>query len=79
MGVSFLVFQSQGNGGVVVNSSNLQLATQEGVGSPIVGLKFNNVQVPKGATVLSAAIEFVLTGTSSGAVVLDIWGDASAE
>src|SRR3989344_2557100 len=67
-----------GSGAIDLTSSDLELGA-EGGGSKLqsVGMRFNNVSVPQGATVVSAYIEFEVDEIDSISTNLTIWGEAS--
>jgi len=46
-------------------------------GAEIVGLRFNNINIPQGATITSAKLQFQAHEDSSGAAELSIYGDLS--
>ncbi|NOZ10900.1 MAG: VWA domain-containing protein [Gammaproteobacteria bacterium] len=58
------------------NSSDLELP-RDGSTQQIVGVRFNGVAIPAGATVTSASIEFEVDQYKTGVVDMDIWGDLS--
>lgn len=65
---------------VVLDSSDLELIYDGGFGSDfdqVVGIRFQNVLVPVGATIQSAYIEFETDETSSEATSLTIYGQAA--
>jgi len=57
-------------------SSDLEMVT-EGGGQQIIGLRFANVNIPKGATINKANIQFAADEAHSNAVSLNIWGLAN--
>ncbi|MGV1100104.1 PilC/PilY family type IV pilus protein [Thiovibrio sp. JS02] len=58
------------NGNMSLTTTNVQLG-----GSRHVGLRFDNVDIPQGATVSSANISFVPTSAGSNAITLTIKGE----
>lgn len=63
------------SGSMYMNSSDLELGED---GSPqIVGMRFRNITVPKGAKIVSAYIEFTTDEKDSGTTNLTIKGEAS--
>ena len=57
-----------------LNSSDLELGTD--VNSQWVGMRFNNITVPLGATILSAYVEFEVDETGSDSTSVTIQGQA---
>jgi hypothetical protein len=53
-----------GGGGVVLNSSDLELGTGEG--NEALGLRFQALAIPQGATIVDAWIEFTVDETDAG-------------
>ncbi len=68
--------QSLSSGAVSLNSSDLELAV-DGSTSQLVGMRFTGVNIPKGATITSAYIEFETDATNSGACNLTLRGQAA--
>jgi hypothetical protein len=68
------VEESIANGAVSATSSDLELINDPGTsaGDQRVGLRFPNVQIPRGAYISSASIEFEVDETNSGATNLTI-------
>ncbi len=62
-------------GTVTLNSPDLDMVTQ--TDTQIIGLRFQNVQVPRGATITSAHIRFQVDESDSGATSLTIKGQNS--
>ena len=58
--------QSVGSGSVNLSSSDLELTT-DGSTQQVVGIRFQNVQVPKGASITDAYVQFRTDETSTGA------------
>lgn len=68
---------SQGPAGTVyLDSSDLELFEDAGT-LQVVGLRFENVTVPQGATVTSAYLQFSVDETTDKATSVDIQGEAS--
>lgn len=63
-------------GAVNLASSDLELSADTGR-TQVVGLRFTNLDVPRGATIRSATVRFAVDETSTGAAPLDIRGQAS--
>ncbi len=59
-----------------LKSSDLEL-TLEKAGNQIVGMRFNAVAIPQGATIQNAYLQFTVDETSSTATTLQIWGQAA--
>ncbi|TFG89240.1 MAG: hypothetical protein E4H18_00570, partial [Hyphomicrobiales bacterium] len=64
-------------GAVSRNSSDLELSV-DGSNAQLVGLRFNGIAIPQGATITKAYIQFQVDEASSGATSLTIQGQASA-
>ncbi len=62
------------NGNVSLGSSDLELI-KDGSNNQIVGIRFNNVTIPRGATILSAYLEFAADETDNGSTNLTIYGE----
>jgi len=60
------------NGDMYLNSSDLELAYSET--SQVVGIRFNNLAIPKNVTITKAYLQFKADETSSGNVPLSIHG-----
>lgn len=84
--VTFLMGRISGTGERRVasyddNSSRapiLHIDYSTGSSGPVaVGLRFQEVSIPKGATITSAVLEFEGAGSSSSATSLEIYGDAT--
>lgn len=61
------------NGNVNLNSSDLELCT-DGTNDQLVGVRFQNVTIPSGATISTAYIEFQADEANNNNVVIDIVG-----
>ncbi|MBV1887674.1 MAG: choice-of-anchor D domain-containing protein, partial [Urechidicola sp.] len=61
------------NGNVSLNSSDLELCT-DGANDQYVGVRFQNVTIPAGATVTNAYIEFQADEANNNNVVIEIIG-----
>ena len=64
------------NGNINRGSSDLEMAYDGGT-AQLVGLRFRNVNVPQGATITSAYIEFEVDETDSGTTNLEIYAHAT--
>jgi len=73
------VEQNENTGGIYGNSSDLELVYDEyqNANNQTVGIRFNNIDVPKGATITNAYLQFTAKETHSGATNLTIIGEAS--
>ena len=72
--------ESVADGEVDLTSSDLELINDSGFGGPgdqIVGIRFQGVSIPPGATIQSAYIEFETDETSSTETNLTIYGQAA--
>jgi hypothetical protein len=69
--------ENAASGAVTLNGSTLQL-TKTGSGEQVVGLRFQNVQIPKGVPVTSAYIQFTASNDGSDPTTSLQWvGEAS--
>ena len=64
------------NGSVSLTSSDLELIA-DGVDDQLVGMRFNGVDVPNGATIINAYIQFEVDEISTGTTSLSIVGEAA--
>lgn len=55
-------------------SDDLDLGEFEGGDASIVGIRFQDINIPQGATITSAYIEFVAVDNESAATSITIWG-----
>ena len=68
--------QNLSTGAVVTNSTDLELAV-DGTASQLVGMRFNGITIPQGATITSAYVEFETDVAWSGACSLTLQGQAA--
>jgi len=68
--------EERASGGVSLSSGDLEMVFDRG-GNQTVGVRFTGVAVPRGATVLSASIQFQAEDVTSGATNLTIQGQAT--
>ena len=68
------VEQNLSSGAVSMGSSDLELAV-DGSASQLVGMRFNGITVPAGATITNAYVEFETDATDSGVCNLTIYGE----
>jgi len=73
------------NGAMTNTSSDLELGeydtwTQDGVeqGLQTIGLRFNNITIPAGSSILAASIQFTADNTGADPVQLTIFGEANS-
>ena len=73
------VEQKEGSGSIYFDSSDLELVYDDynQQDNQTIGLRFNGVDIPQGATISGAHIEFTVDETSSGSTDLTITGQAS--
>jgi hypothetical protein len=64
------------SGGMDLNSSDLELGADSGV-NQWVGMRFNNISIPRGASILNAYVEFEVDETGSDPTSVTIQGQAS--
>ncbi len=67
--------EEQTDGILLASSTDLELVTD--TGSQVVGLRFANVQIPAGAEIVRAHIQFTVDETSSGATTVILRGEAT--
>ncbi len=70
------VEENLSNGSMYMNSSDLELV-KDGNKEQNIGLRFQNVNIPQGATITAAYIEFETDEKSSGASSLTFHGEAA--
>ncbi len=63
------------DGNMDLTSTDLELAQESGVTSQEVGMRFNNISIPQGATISNAYIQFTNDETESSAMNLSIRGE----
>lgn len=68
--------QSLATNGVNLTSSDLELINDSGVDQE-VGIRFQNITIPQGATITNAYIEFTADGANSGTTNLNFYGEAA--
>ena len=68
--------EENSSGGMYINSSDLELIYDGS--AQVVGIRFRNVKIPKGAIITNAYIQFKANEASSKIINLTISGDASA-
>jgi len=64
------------NNSIYMTSSDLEL-TQDGLTNQLIGIRFQNIPIPQGATVTKAYIRFTVDEVSTGVVNLTIYGEDS--
>jgi hypothetical protein len=62
------------NGNMDLGSSDLEL-TRDGGTYQLVGMRFNNINIPQGTTIISASIQFTTDETDSGSTSVTIRGE----
>lgn len=68
--------QNLTTGSVNLTSSDLELINDNGVDQE-VGIRFQNITIPQGATITNAYIEFIADGASSGTTNLNFYGEVA--
>lgn len=66
--------EENANGSMYTNSSDLELVADGSRGNQTIGLRFSNLDIPQGATVTSAYIQFTTDETNTGTTNLTING-----
>jgi len=69
--------EERANGSMYLDSSDLELS-DDGSNSQKIGIRFTNIQIPKGATIQSAHLEFMVDEYSSGSASITIKGETTA-
>jgi len=64
------------NGSIDLYSSDLELYTEESVDPQVVGIRFQDIFIPQGATITEAYIEFTVDESTSGNVTMNVAGEA---
>ena len=67
--------EERSTGKVSLTSSDLEMVNDQG-GLQTIGLRFNNITIPQGATINSASVQFQVDETNSGTTSLSIRGEA---
>lgn len=62
------------NGNMSLTSSDLEL-TSDGGTNQLVGIRFQNINLPQGTTIISASIQFTTDETNSGSTSITIRGE----
>ncbi len=62
-------------GNVIVGSADLDLVASGG--NQTIGMRFNGLTIPQGATIVDAYIQFTASGTQSGTTTLTLKGEAA--
>lgn len=71
--------EERSDNSIYVNSSDLELIHDFDGGDQVVGLRFNNLQIPKDAEIIEAKIQFTTDDeTSNGTCILSISAEDSA-
>lgn len=67
--------EQNANGSIYTNSSDIELVADGSKGNQTIGLRFNNINIPQGATIDKAYIQFTTDETNSGTTSLTIKGE----
>ena len=65
------------SGSVGLSSTDLELGAEGGTVLQLVGMRFNNLQIPQGATIANAHIEFEVDESQSAPTFVTIRGESS--
>ena len=68
--------EQRANGSVTLTSSDLELVAENGA-AQTVGMRFANINVPPGAAIVSAEIQFTVDEATSGATALTFRAEAT--
>lgn len=63
------------NGSIYTNSSDIELVADGSRGNQTIGLRFTNINIPQGATIDAAYIQFTCDETNSGGTSLTVKGE----
>jgi hypothetical protein len=66
------------DGSIYSNSSDIELTYDSNIGNQIIGLRFNELEIPKESNIINAYIQFTCDETSRGEGVFTINGQASS-
>jgi hypothetical protein len=66
--------EESASGSMSLTSTDLELVTDGSRGAQVVGMRFQNVAVPRGATITAATLTFTVDETTSAATSLNIRG-----
>lgn len=64
--------EERSNGDMYTNSSDIELVYDGSRGNQVIGLRFNNVTIPQGASIDRAYVQFTVDETNSGSTSLTI-------
>jgi uncharacterized protein YjiK len=67
--------ESSANGSVSINNGDLELVFD--TSNQVVGIRFNSISIPTGATILNASVQFKVDQATSSATNLTIQGQAA--
>ncbi|NIS80819.1 MAG: hypothetical protein GTO14_11550, partial [Anaerolineales bacterium] len=62
------------DGSMYLGSSDLELAYEDGINAQWIGMRFQNITVPRGATITNAYVQFTADVANSGATDLTVYG-----
>jgi hypothetical protein len=69
--------EEHSNGSIYVNSTDIELVYDGSRGNQIIGLRFQNLQIPQGVNISSAYIQFTTDEATTGTCNLAIQGHAA--
>ena len=69
------VEQHGNNGSIYTNSTDIELVSDGSRGNQIIGLRYTTLQIPQGAIISNAYLQFTTDETNSGACNLSITGE----
>lgn len=69
------VEQNGNNGSMYTTSSDIELVADGSRGNQTIGLRFQNLNIPSGATITQASIQFTVDETNTGSTNLTIKGE----
>ncbi len=64
--------EENSSGGIYTNSSDIELVADGSKGNQTIGLRFGNLNIPQGATITNAYVQFTTDETNSGTTNLTI-------
>lgn len=65
------------SGALDIASSDLELSNEGGSSEQIIGIRFNNINIPQGAYITKAHVQFTCDDLNSGATTITFRGEAS--
>ncbi|MHC4676590.1 MAG: glycoside hydrolase family 78 protein, partial [Planctomycetota bacterium] len=67
--------ENKSGGSMSLTSSDLELSDEDGITPQWIGMRFQNILVPQGATITNAYVQFAADTANSGATNLTVYGE----